>query len=63
MARAMIVAVLASSAVVVALARKSNAQPFVSIEDFWGGIVIGFSVGYFGFELFSDVFAAAPSSP
>jgi len=49
------VAVLASAAVVAAFARRSSAQPFVSIEDFWGGIVIGFSVGYFGFSQFGGL--------
>lgn len=50
------VAVLASAAVVAAFARRSSAQPFVSVEDFWGGIVIGFSVGYFGFSQFGGLF-------
>jgi hypothetical protein len=53
--RGLAVAVLASVAVVAAFARRSSAQPFVSIEDFWGGIVIGFSVGYFGFSQFGGL--------
>lgn len=54
-ARGLTVAVLASVAVVAAFARRSSAQPFVSVEDFWGGIVIGFSVGYFGFSQFGGI--------
>jgi hypothetical protein len=27
-----------------------------SIEDFWGGIVVGFSVGFFGFDQFFSLF-------
>jgi len=64
--RAMTVAVLAGFAVVVAFARKSNAQSLVSVEDFWGGALIGFSVGFFGFDQFSSLFSAklpAPSAP
>jgi hypothetical protein len=56
-----LVSVIASIAVVVAFARKANAQSFVSIEDFWGGALIGFSVGFFGFERFATLFE--PSSP
>jgi len=33
---------------VVAFARKRDAQPFISIEDFWGGLFIGFVAGYTG---------------
>ncbi|MFF4140850.1 hypothetical protein ACFY0A_05535 [Streptomyces sp. NPDC001698] len=53
--RGMIIGVLASLVVVVAFARKSSAQPFVTIQDFWGGAIIGFSVGYFGFRGFVDL--------
>jgi hypothetical protein len=54
--QAVLVALLASIAVVVAFARKSAAQPIVSVEDFWGGALIGFSVGFFGFDRFSGLF-------
>lgn len=53
------VAVLASIAVIIAFARKSSAQPIVSVEDFWGGFVIGFSVGFFGFDRFLGLFPSA----
>jgi hypothetical protein len=47
---------MASLVVVVAFARKSSAQPLVSVEDFWGGMVIGFTVGFFGFNQFFGLF-------
>jgi hypothetical protein len=56
--QALTVSILASFAIVIAFARKSNTQPIVSVEDFWGGALIGFTVGYFGFEQFSDLFKA-----
>jgi hypothetical protein len=49
--------IVASVAVVIAFARKSSAQPIVSVEDFWGGALIGFSVGFFGFEQFFGLFS------
>jgi hypothetical protein len=64
--RAMTVAALAAFAVVVAFARKSNAQSFLSVEDFWGGALIGFSVGFFGFDQFANLFSpgsAAAAAP
>ncbi|MBI3410585.1 MAG: hypothetical protein HY040_19790 [Planctomycetes bacterium] len=30
------------------VARKKDTQPFISVEDVWGGMVIGFMVGYQG---------------
>ncbi|MFK8849115.1 hypothetical protein [Streptomyces sp. Ac-502] len=54
--RGVMTGVLAS---LVAFARKSSAQPFVAIEDFWGGAIIGFSVGYFGFQNFADMLKLA----
>jgi len=59
--RALIVSVLASFVVVIAFARKSTAQPIVSVEDFWGGALIGFTVGFFGFEQFHNLFGKAPT--
>jgi hypothetical protein len=50
------VSVLASLAVVVGFARKSAAQPIISVEDFWGGALIGFSTSFFGFDQFLQLF-------
>jgi hypothetical protein len=55
-ATAFAVAILATLAVVIAFARKTTAQPIVSVEDFWGGVLIGFSVGFFGFQAFTRIF-------
>lgn len=56
--RVMAASIVASIAVVIAFARKSNAQPIVSVEDFWGGALIGFSTGFFGFEQFFGLFSS-----
>jgi hypothetical protein len=40
---------------VIFMARKSDAQSFVSVEDFWGGILIGFLVGYTGTSFFQSI--------
>lgn len=41
--------------IVVAFARKSNVQQIISVEDFWGGLFIGFLVGYSGQGFISTV--------
>ena len=54
------VTVILSAMAVVFLARKSETQSLLSIEDFWGGLVIGFLVGYTGtsaFESFAGISA------
>lgn len=48
-------AVIFAVIIVVAFARKSNVQQIVSVEDFWGGIFIGFLVGYSGETFISQV--------
>jgi hypothetical protein len=50
-----LIAVILSAVAVIFLARKSDAQSFVSVEDFWGGILIGFLVGYTGTSFFEDL--------
>jgi len=40
---------------IIFMARKSDAQSFVSIEDFWGGLLIGFLVGYTGTSFFESI--------
>jgi hypothetical protein len=32
----------------ITLMRKKDVQPFLTVEDFWGGILLGFLVGYSG---------------
>ncbi len=41
--------------IVVAFARKNSVQQIVSVEDFWGGIFIGFLVGYSGESFIGSV--------
>jgi len=48
---------LASVGVIIAFARKSAAQPIVSVEDFWGGAFISFMTGYLGFDHFFKLFS------
>ncbi len=47
--------VILSVAAVIFLARKSGAQSFVSVEDLWGGMLIGFLVGYSGVSFFENL--------
>lgn len=46
--------VLAAMAVVL-FARKKDVQPLIAIEDFWGGIAIGFLVAYSGPQLLKNL--------
>jgi NhaP-type Na+/H+ or K+/H+ antiporter len=54
--------VLAAMAVVL-FARKKDVQPLIAIEDFWGGIAIGFLVAYSGPQLLKNLLttSAAPT--
>lgn len=44
---------------VVHLQSEFTKQSFISIEDFWGGMVIGFLVAYSGAEAIGDVMKVA----
>jgi hypothetical protein len=46
--------VLAAMAVVL-FARKKDVQPLIAVEDFWGGIAIGFLVAYSGPKVLGDI--------
>jgi hypothetical protein len=50
-----ILAIILSSIAVIFMARKSDAQSFISVEDFWGGILIGFLIGYTGTAFFTQL--------
>jgi len=54
-APSMILAVILSGVAVIFLARKSDAQSIISVEDFWGGALIGFFVGYTGTSFFAEL--------
>jgi hypothetical protein len=47
--------ILLGGVLVVAFARKKDTQPFISIEDFYGGLFVGFSAGYVGKVLLDKV--------
>lgn len=47
-AAALVGGLLLAGVLVVAFARKKDAQPFITIEDFWGGFFVGFVAGYVG---------------
>jgi len=53
-------AVVMSLIATVALARKTGAQGFITVEDFFGGFVVGALIGYGGKEYFEN--AIAPGS-
>jgi len=55
---AFVLSLILSAVAVIFTARKSDIQTFISIEDFWGGLVIGFLIGYSGvaaFQTYTDV--------
>lgn len=47
--------IILGSIAIVFIARKSDAQSFISVEDFWGGLLVGFFVGYTGTEFFGQL--------
>ena len=55
LARILLTSVIFAVIIVVAFARKSNVQQIVSVEDFWGGVFIGFLVGYSGEAFVSSI--------
>lgn len=52
---AIIIAISLSAIAVVFVARKSDNQSFITVEDFWGGLLIGFLVGYTGTSFFETM--------
>jgi len=59
----MFASVLIGLVLVIAFARKKDAQPFITIEDFYGGAFIGVLAGYSGYNLFHQaVMGAAPAA-
>ena len=51
----LLLSLILSAVSIVFIARKSEQQSFVSIEDFWGGMQIGFLVGYSGTTAFQSI--------
>jgi hypothetical protein len=52
---ALLLAAILSGAAVVFSARKSETQSFVTVEDFWGGLLVGFLIGYSGTAAFTKI--------
>jgi hypothetical protein len=52
---AIVLAAILSGAAVVFSARKSDTQSFVTVEDFWGGVLVGFLIGYSGTAAFAKI--------
>lgn len=51
----LLVSVILSGIAIIFMVRKSDTQSFISVEDFWGGLLIGFLVGYTGASFFQDL--------
>lgn len=58
----LLTAVLVAGIVVVAFARKKEAQPILSIEDFWGGLFVGFLSAYGGGGLLDRLMGPPPAT-
>ena len=54
-AGALTLAVILSGAAVVFGARKADSQSFITVEDFWGGVLVGFLIGYSGTAAFTQL--------
>jgi hypothetical protein len=57
-----LLSVILSSMVVVAFARKSGVQKIISIEDFFGGLFLGFLVGFSGPEYALNLIMSQPGT-
>ena len=47
--------ILSSIAVVYSSRRSNESQPVLTVEDVWGGMILGFLIGYLGNEFFQTV--------
>ena len=47
---------------VVIFARKTDTQPLFTIQDFWGGVLAGFLVGYMGTTFFDSLLPTAQTA-
>lgn len=56
------VSTILSAVAIVFMARKSDTQSFLSVEDFWGGVLIGFLIGYTGASFFQELTGVASPS-
>ncbi len=47
--------ILSVIAVVYSSRRTGDSQPILTVEDFWGGLIVGFMIGYLGHEFFQRI--------
>lgn len=59
LAAVVLAAILSVIAVVYASRRGGEGQPILTIEDFWGGLIVGFLMGYLGHSFFFEVVPVA----
>ena len=48
-------AILSVVAVIYSSRKTGEAQPIVTVEDFWGGLLVGFLMGFLGNEFFGKL--------
>lgn len=51
--------ILSTIAVVYSSRRSNESQPVLTVEDVWGGMILGFLIGYLGNEFFQTVVPVA----
>ena len=54
-AATLLACILAAVSVVYSSRRTGDSQPILTVEDFWGGLIVGFMVGYLGSNFFQQV--------
>ncbi|MCZ7400652.1 MAG: hypothetical protein O8C61_00345 [Candidatus Methanoperedens sp.] len=55
-----ILAAILSIFAITALARRAGTQTIITIQDFWGGLFIGFMVGYAGHDYIDNLIGVKP---
>jgi len=51
--------ILSVIAVIYSSRKTSEVQPIITVEDFWGGLLVGFFLGFSGSNMFSDLVPAS----
>ena len=59
------VSLVLAAMTVVLFARKKDVQPLIAVEDFWGGVAMGFLAAYVGPAIFENLLpdAATGATP
>lgn len=55
-------AILSVIAVIYSSRKTGDAQPILTVEDFWGGLLVGFMLGFLGNEFFGRLVPLASAS-